>query len=336
MADATLPPFDLMFMTGIWIETVLYGVNTIVFATAIIILTRMYRTGKSSAGFLLVTSVFLFLLSTTYVSICLRQLLEAFIWGPSGEASLYFLNIPDRLSITKLALYEVNVFTQDMILIWRMWVVYNKRIIVVILPIAMEFGHVAAGVYSISRGASPHVSVFDPLVHRAAIAYWTLDLAVNIGVTFCIAYKLWAAGRSLERVGLGRNKHPYTGIIFTIVESGGIFATATLVTVSLYLSGNFFPSVAAIDSVVQLATTTPLLIVVRIGLGLQHGIPANSTMTTSTIWFANSDLASMPRPQGLRVNIAESRNIGDDTAAVALQQLESDTISVRNKPVDSV
>ncbi|KAJ3975883.1 hypothetical protein EV361DRAFT_959149 [Lentinula raphanica] len=320
MADATLPPFDLMFMTGIWIETVLYGVNTIVFATAIIILTRMYRTGKSSAGFLLVTSVFLFLLSTTYVSICLRQLLEAFIWGPSGEATLY----------------EVNVFTQDMILIWRMWVVYNKRIIVVILPIAMEFGHVAAGVYSISRGASPHVSVFDPLVHRAAIAYWTLDLAVNIGVTFCIAYKLWAAGRSLERVGLGRNKHPYTGIIFTIVESGGIFATATLVTVSLYLSGNFFPSVAAIDSVVQLATTTPLLIVVRIGLGLQHGIPANSTMTTSTIWFANSDLASMPRPQGLRVNIAESRNIGDDTAAVALQQLESDTISVRNKPVDSV
>ncbi|KAJ3823320.1 hypothetical protein F5880DRAFT_542595 [Lentinula raphanica] len=335
MADATLPPFDLMFMTGIWIETVLYGVNTIVFATAIIVLTRMYRTGKSSAQFLLATSVFLFSLSTIYVSVCLRQLFEAFIWGPPGEASLYFANVPDRLSVTKIGLYEVNVFTQDMILIWRMWVVYNKRWIVVILPIAMEFGHLAAGIYTLVRGASPNVSVFDTLVHRGAIANWTLDLAVNIGVTFCIAYKLWAAGRSLEKVGLGRNKHPYTGIIFTIVESGGIFATATLITVSLYLSGNF-ASVAAIDSVVQLATTTPLLIVVRIGLGLQHGIPANSTMTTSTIGFANSDLASIPRPQGLRVNIAESRNTSHDTSGVALQRLESDTISVRNKMVNSV
>ncbi|KAJ3991911.1 hypothetical protein F5050DRAFT_1542435, partial [Lentinula boryana] len=145
--------------------------------------------------FLLVTSIFLFSLSTAYVSVCLRQLLEAFIWGPPGGASIYFATIADRLSVTKLALYEVNVFTQDAILIWRMWVVYNNRWMVVILPIAMELGHVVAGIYTIRRGAFPNISVFDTLVHRGAITNWTLDLAVNIGVTLCIAYRLWSAGR---------------------------------------------------------------------------------------------------------------------------------------------
>ncbi|KAJ3785514.1 hypothetical protein GGU10DRAFT_375760 [Lentinula aff. detonsa] len=308
MADVPIPPFDRMFMTGIWIESVLYGVNTVIFAAAIFVLTRMHKAGKSSAGFLLVTSIFLFSLSTAYVSVCLRQLLEAFIWGPPGGASIYFANIQDRLSITKLALYEVNVFTQDAILIWRMWVVYNNRWMVVILPIAMELGHVAAGIYTIRRGAYPNISVFDPFVHRGAIANWTLDLAVNIGVTLCIAYRLWSAGRFLEEFGIRRSKHPYIGIILTIIESGGIFATATLITVSLYLSGNV-AAVAAIDSVVQLATITPLLIVVRVGLGLQHGISAN----VMTFEAATRDtLAS--RSESLHIDITKSQNTsGDDT-----------------------
>ncbi|KAJ3982723.1 hypothetical protein F5890DRAFT_1464355 [Lentinula detonsa] len=329
MADVPIPPFDRMFMTGIWIESVLYGVNTVIFAAAIFVLTRMHKAGKSSAGFLLVTSIFLFSLSTAYVSVCLRQLLEAFIWGPPGGASIYFANIQDRLSIKKLALYEVNVFTQDAILIWRMWVVYNNRWMVVVLPIAMELGHVVAGIYTIRRGALPNISVFDPLVHRGAIAYWTLDLAVNIGVTLCIAYRLWSAGRSLEELGIRRSKHPYTGIMLTIIESGGIFATATLITVSLYLSGNV-AAVAAIDSVVQLATITPLLIVVRVGLGLQHGISAN----IMTFEAATRDtLAS--RSQSLHVDITKSQNIsGDDT--LALRRLESNNLSIRNMKGASV
>ncbi|KAJ3992859.1 hypothetical protein F5050DRAFT_1578792, partial [Lentinula boryana] len=270
MGDAPIPPFDHILMTGIWIETILYGKYTVVFAAAIFVLTRMYKAGKSSAGFLLVTSIFLFTLSTAYVSVCLRQLLEAFIWGPPGNASLYFATIQDRLSITKLVLYELNKRALSFCGQFISGVcVYGNRCMVVILPIAMELGHIAAGIYTIRRGALPDISVFDLFVHRGAIANWTLDLSFNIGVTLCIAYRLWSAGHPLEELGIRRSKHPYIGIILTIVESGRIFATATLITVSLYLSGNV-ASVAAIDSVVQLATITPLLIVVRVGLGLQH------------------------------------------------------------------
>ncbi|KAJ3817680.1 hypothetical protein EV361DRAFT_13591 [Lentinula raphanica] len=327
MADVLVPPFDIMFLAGIWIETVLYGLNTIVFGTAIFVLTRMYRAGKPSAAFLLVTSVFLFSLSTVYISVCLRQLFEAFIWGPPGGASLYFANIQDRLAISKLVLYEANAFTQDMILIWRMWVIYNNSWIMVIIPTVMEFGHISAGIYSIRRGVTPNTSIFDPFVHRGAIANWSLDLAVNIGVTTCIVYKLWTAGRSLEEIGLSRKKHPYTSVIFTVIESGGIFATATLITVSLYLSGNL-ASVAAIDSVVQLATITPLLIVVRVGLGLQHGIPVN----TMTFELASMNLdSSISRVPGLQVHIPENQNtFGKGTAAAHCDGLETSDSGVKN------
>ncbi|KAF8823625.1 hypothetical protein HHX47_DHR9000577 [Lentinula edodes] len=320
-SNASIPPYDNMFLIGIWIQTALYGINMMIFAAAIFVLTKMYRAGKSSAGFLLVTSILLFSLSTAYVSVCLRQLLEAFIWGPPGGASIYFSTIQNSLSITKLALYEVNVFGQDAILIWRMWVVYGNRWIVVALPIVMELAHIASGIFTIRRGALPHISVFDLFVHRGAIANWTLDLAVNIGVTLCIAYRLWSAGRALENLGMKRNKHPYMGVIFTIVESGGIFATATLITVSLYLSGNV-ASVAAIDSVVQLATITPLLIVVRVGFGLQHGVSPNTLITFETN-TSHSHTISHPPNQLLRVNISETSNTTDDTYALAQFNIET-------------
>ncbi|KAJ3913813.1 hypothetical protein F5877DRAFT_83418 [Lentinula edodes] len=312
-SNASIPPYDNMFLIGIWIQTALYGINMMIFAAAIFVLTKMYRAGKSSAGFLLVTSILLFSLSTAYVSVCLRQLLEAFIWGPPGGASIYFSTIQNSLSITKLALYEVN--------IWRMWVVYGNRWIVVALPIVMELAHIASGIFTIRRGALPHISVFDLFVHRGAIANWTLDLAVNIGVTLCIAYRLWSAGRALENLGMKRNKHPYMGVIFTIVESGGIFATATLITVSLYLSGNV-ASVAAIDSVVQLATITPLLIVVRVGFGLQHGVSPNTLITFETN-TSHSHTISHPPNQLLRVNISETSNTTDDTYALAQFNIET-------------
>lgn len=70
--------------------------------------------------FLLATSIVLFSLSTAYVSVCLRQLLEAFIWGPPGGASIYFATIQNSLSITKLALYEVNVCGLCLVPVWEM------------------------------------------------------------------------------------------------------------------------------------------------------------------------------------------------------------------------
>ncbi|EJF62598.1 hypothetical protein DICSQDRAFT_104042 [Dichomitus squalens LYAD-421 SS1] len=271
-----LPPLDKMFLIGIWVETVLYGINILVYGSAIYVLVgRIGGTTKSSSHLLISVSTLAFMLSTAYIAVTLRQLLEAFIYSPPGTATLYFANESSRLAQSKLGLYTVNVFLQDLILIWRLWTLFGRRFYVVILPLILELVRLAASITAMVRGGQPGVPIFDPLIHKMGIVDWTFDLALNIGVTLAIAARLWYMGRTVSDyvssgTGVGSRGNKYNKVIFTIIESGGLFATATLVTVSLYLSGNI-ATVVAIDSITQLATITPLLIIVRVGLGLTHG-----------------------------------------------------------------
>ncbi|KAJ3913940.1 hypothetical protein F5877DRAFT_71129 [Lentinula edodes] len=239
-----LPPYGQLFIIGIWVESVLYA--------AVFILVRRYQAGKSSARLLLATSTVLFSLSTAYVSISCRELLEAYVWGPPGGADLYFADASQHYSGVKLSLALVNIFIQDVILIWRMWVVYNNKWTIIILPILGEIGHVAAGISSIHSILLCNATVSDPAV-PSLVVYWGLDFVINIGVTGCIIHKLWSAGRTIKGLKIAQDTHhPYLSVIFIIVESGGILAMATLITLCLYLSRN--PAAApAIDSIVQFA-----------------------------------------------------------------------------------
>ena len=95
-----------------------------------------------------------FVLSTAYVAISLRQLMEAFIYGPPGTAIAYFADVGRMLPQAKIGLYTVNVrhfptavtcapltrkmlqvCLQDLVLIWRLWSVFGRSNFVVIIPV---------------------------------------------------------------------------------------------------------------------------------------------------------------------------------------------------------
>ncbi|KAJ7508826.1 hypothetical protein B0H11DRAFT_1791940 [Mycena galericulata] len=275
---AAIPDLAKMFLIGIWIETLLYGINCVVFSTAIYVLVYK-RTSETRPLFLLMVSSLLFTLATAHVGLVLRQLLEAFIYSAPGTATLYFADQSQPLPVAKLVLYSVNVFTQDMVLVWRLWIVWGRNWKVVLFPIILECMHTAAAFIAEARGAIPGIPVFDKILHRWALVNWSLDLTVNIGVTAGIAYKLWSVGVNVKAL-TGHSNNRYYGAILTIIESGGLFTTATLVTFSLYLSGQI-ATVMAIDSVMQLATLTPLLILVRVGLGITHGNTTTAYRSTT-------------------------------------------------------
>lgn len=86
-----------------------------------------------------------------------------------------------------------------------------------------------------------------------------MDLALNIGVTAAIALKVWSIQRKVAVLGIRSSGNQYNSVIWTIVESGLLFTTATLVTVSLYLSGSH-AVVVALDSTIQLAVSVACFI----------------------------------------------------------------------------
>ncbi|KAI0657974.1 hypothetical protein C8Q70DRAFT_918454 [Cubamyces menziesii] len=266
-ALAAIPPLDKMSLVAIWIETLLYGHIVMYLGAAYVLVGNGKRRGPA----LLVASTLLFALSTGHVAVSLRQLLQAFtnpaITSMPKGSSLYFLNQTDPLVFAGQALYLFNVLVQDLVLIWRLYAVFNSDWRVPILPLILEAINQVTALYSIVKFFHG-TALEDPVLRKYGILSWSLHLIINIGVTAAIAGKIWWHGRRTVTV---RGHNAYAGVAFTIMESGGLFAGATFVLYVFFINtATGTDALVGVNPVTQLATLSPLLIIARVGFGLTH------------------------------------------------------------------
>ncbi|KAK0220372.1 hypothetical protein IW262DRAFT_1461635 [Armillaria fumosa] len=270
-SEMALPRLDKNALIGIWLETCLWGMNAIIFIGAMFVLIKKHH----SPGLLAITSIALFLFATAHVSLSLRELLEAFIDVPQPPDPTYtilYWSINSRgIAVAKTVLYDTSVFLQDLILIWRLYVVWGYNWKVAVLPIIVELAHMGTAYAATGLLALPSTDINSPKIKHIGPVGWSLDLAVNVCVTAAIAFRLWYMGR---KVGGHSHTNRYLSTILTIVESGAIFAAVTLVMLILYVRGSEL-ALNGIDISTQLAVMTPLLIIARVGLGMIHGVSKN-------------------------------------------------------------
>lgn len=103
----------------------------------------------------------------------------------------------------------------------------------------------------------PNVSLYDPVLKGFGLAGWALDLAVNVSVTAVISVRLWYMGMKVTTLTTGgahatSSPNRFTVPIFTIIESGALFATVTIVMMIMYCRGSPL-TLAAMDIATQLA-----------------------------------------------------------------------------------
>ncbi|PBK68863.1 uncharacterized protein ARMOST_01953 [Armillaria ostoyae] len=270
-SEMALPRLDKNALIGIWIETCLWGMNAIIFIGAMFVLIRKHH----SPRLLAITSIALFLFATAHVALSLRELLEAFIDVPQPADPTYailYWSINSRgIAVAKTVLYDTSVFLQDLILIWRLYVVWGYNWKVAVLPIIVELAHMGTAYAATGLLAQPSTDINSPKIKHIGPVGWSLDLVVNVCVTAAIAFRLWFMGR---KVGGHSHTNRYLSTILTIVESGAIFAAVTLVMLILYVRGSVL-ALNGIDISTQLAVMTPLLIIARVGLGMIHGVSKN-------------------------------------------------------------
>lgn len=277
---SALPRYDKIFLVGIWLETVVWATNIAIFFSAIWII--FWKRGGSTQWMLGITSTVLFVFATIHVSASLRQLLEAFVDVPEDApplySSLYFVNEAAPMAILKHVIYDTTVWLQDIVLIWRLYVVWERSWKICFIPFVVDLAHMAAAYAATIIISRPNVSLYDPVLKGFGLAGWALDLAVNVSVTAVISVRLWYMGMKVTTLTTGgahatSSPNRFTVPIFTIIESGALFATVTIVMMIMYCRGSPL-TLAAMDIATQLAVTTPLLIIVRVGLGLTHGLPS--------------------------------------------------------------
>lgn len=254
-----------MFITAALLESILYGVNCVLFGVCMYALFSAPKQLHWILNTLL--CVFHISIATAHNILSLLLFLEAFtnpaiVSIPNGTIIYLFKSTP--FTETMGGLFLLNGLALNLLLIWRLYVVWNCRWIVAFVMLILEATQFATGV------ANLVMLITNRIFSNTAIALGNTscacDLALTISVTSGIAYRLWRASRDVS--GLASHNF-YKTAIYTVIGSGAIYTSSIVVVCALYQSSSNAFSVA-INVATQISTLTPLLIIASVSFGLMH------------------------------------------------------------------
>ncbi|KAK0193299.1 hypothetical protein F5146DRAFT_1133971 [Armillaria mellea] len=240
---------DLAALVGLWCATVLYGVNLILYFCCVHVLIRR----KTSTSWVLVGGATVqFILSTVHIAAGLRSMIEGFIWSNEmpGGSYRYWDNTTGSVYILQEATTVTNCFIGDTILLWRLYVVWNKKIFICLFPASLVLAFGVCGyisIYRLSHLTLSNVHTVNDILNWLQ-ATWSLSLATQI----------------LDRPG--KQSNPYMIVIWTVVESGAIYAFTATLMLAFFTQHSHVSTVMA-DALGQISAIVPALIIVRAGLG---------------------------------------------------------------------
>jgi len=279
-------PATFSVLVSVWMETLVYGMNVIMFFLAVSILLRKHNKVFANRP-MLVAIIILFALATAHVAVNLKRLIVGYVL-PNTKAQMeaYLINIADPLNVTKTFLVIGMNLVSDSIIIFRLYIVYEKRIYVCIAPIILLLSSLSCGLVS-----ATYIALVKPgdTIFLAKIASWgtplfSTTLATNLLCTLLIAGRIYFCTRDLGDF-FPSVKRQYSRVISIVVESAAISAFAQTIELSFYSAQ--FPGVYFVaDTTAQINTFVPMLIVVVVGL---HS-PQDGTSYTLDLTHTSPDL----------------------------------------------
>ncbi|KAH9050351.1 hypothetical protein EDB83DRAFT_2522501 [Lactarius deliciosus] len=303
--------WNMAALVSLWVVGPLYGINICVYILCIHVL---YLKGLRGVNLmmLVVTSV-QFALATGHVIAVLVQLIRAFI-GAAGTldgTSNYLVNQSTPLHVTEV-LYITNSLIGDAIMIWRLWIIWNRNLWLCVPFIVLCIASGVTGYTALVNLArlTPSNTVFLSRVHSWLIATWALSIATQLGATLLISYRIWRSIRSNSSKGLRASR---LSVLWILVESGALYSVTTtfLLGFSSTNTGAIF-----VGALGQISALAPTLIIVRAGLkssGTSSFTPAKGSI--------NKPNYGPPPPQSFRRDV-ESGSIEDVPMVVHVKQAE--------------
>ena len=111
---------DRAYLTAIWLETLFYGMNMVLFGSYLFIARYKRRQAKVNKV-IFCTAVMMFLFSTTHVSLGFYRLMEGFIVLRDTIApSAYFSDVSIPTNVAKVCIHTVNVSIFDYVLVRKL------------------------------------------------------------------------------------------------------------------------------------------------------------------------------------------------------------------------
>ncbi|KAJ7225112.1 hypothetical protein B0H12DRAFT_1328733 [Mycena haematopus] len=273
--DHTVNPDQATFL-GLGLEGVAYGIHVILFGIAVSLLLRKAPKGASIRP-LFTISCLLFCLSTVHYAINFNNVYTSTMVHPRPHIAA-----ETNLLVGADTIFILSDFLSQLILIYRCYLVWNKNPWVVILPIVVAFGAASCGFAVIGLVLS-----IDPTAPQAPAdivpfgdASFAMSLILNFFSSTLIVGRIWWLARDHDVAGISRSKGLVRQATGVIIESGLLFLATQFVFVILFAIAH--PAQALVEPMaVQIYAISPLLIVVRIGMGKSYDQPT-TTLGLST------------------------------------------------------
>ncbi|KZO97590.1 hypothetical protein CALVIDRAFT_597500 [Calocera viscosa TUFC12733] len=308
---------------GIFLSAILYGIHVILFVLSLYVL--IFKRGSQQRNFILVVlSTIMFILETSVIALSFSRILDGFIGSgsiTSAEAALYFAELSLPKYMAHAALLGVNVILADALLIYRCWIVFNRRIIFVTVNILLWITSTVFLGITLTRLKLVTLSTPETL-EVVSTSDWTwiaLSLTQTILTTAMIVYRIWRAHLLRQRP----EEQIFRSVATIILESGALYMTALIVyAITIHVAEGVLsnitvdiasPPFRSLNSVLGISFS---LVIVRIGLGLSQisGLPSNGN--SSDLSHPTTFNLSIPNPRGedLEAGQAEPKEISPSTA----------------------
>ncbi|KAF7341108.1 hypothetical protein MVEN_01845000 [Mycena venus] len=274
------------YVSEMWIGTFFYGIYLVLFCICIYIL--LHRPRNLANTILLVTAISLFTLSTV-------QTIINIITGAGDVDGVLSDETYGQLFYADNMIYVANKLLSQTRCsqIYRCYVIWNRNIYVVILPIIMVVVTIVFGV--------------DQALPLAP--FFGITLATNVLVTGLTAGRIWWMGRQVRAHLQPDMQKKYTTSMSIIVESGVIYSAGILTY--LVLGAIPFTVPAQEPTTVMLAQLcgiVPTLLIVRVGLGASVQSVENA-ISAATVLDSNVHSRSRPHILGVRSDISRPYDV---------------------------
>ncbi|KAI0247685.1 hypothetical protein BJV78DRAFT_898274 [Lactifluus subvellereus] len=247
-----------------WIVGPLYGINICVFILCVHVL-HMKGLKGPNLMMLIVASV-QFVLATGHISTLLVQLIKTYVGaaGTLDRPSEDWFGGASPEHVAQEALYITNSLIGDAILIWRLWIIWNRNFWLCLPFIVLCIATTVTGYTAVAHIAqlSANGSIFVARVHNWLVATWALSIATQFGATLLISYQVWISIQ-WNPMGTQGTQASRRAVLGTLVESGALYTVTTIFCLG-FSGTNIAPIFAA--ALGQISALAPTLIIARTGL----------------------------------------------------------------------
>jgi hypothetical protein len=192
-----MPPLSVLYFAGLVSGAAFCGAYIILTFTAVYLLARRERT--VTCILMLVLTLVMFCVSATYFILDIILVSDGVLHPQEHPETV--IDFWGRATTGMIICQGINSVLGDSIVIWRAWIVWNRRLLVVIAPLALLFG-VAFSSFgmAVAHSQVPADPSYLTAFKKFMIAVPSLTLATNITATALILWRVWCVFLFLARI----------------------------------------------------------------------------------------------------------------------------------------